>query len=326
MKVSVIITAHDRKRFLPYAINSVAKNMEIFPEEIELIVVKNFYDKRIDDTLKELGAINIFTEDKSLGIKQYLGIKKSSGDIIAFLEDDDMFSKNKLKVLFDVFSKFNIDFFHNDMIKIDENTLEPFNVDFNENMIEIVSQNEIINRKIIKKTIHKYHPELYNSCIAVSRQLAMSCLDGLKLADINTERFWFLCAVEKKKEIGLTNSKLTLYRLHSESSSQPHSKRFQEIRMDLFDRYLTSYLSMLDYFNDLNVKKLIYEMMILHRAHKQLYERDKILDKFRTIIDLVKLSVNPSSVYNEYSILTAISLLVSIFNIEVALKFLHMFS
>lgn len=93
----------------------------------------------------------------------------------------------------------NIDFFHNNIVRINENTQESFNVNFGEKMLKIINTNEIVRRKVIKRIIHVYHPELYNSCIAVSKSLALTCLDGLKLADINTERFWFLCAIENKK-------------------------------------------------------------------------------------------------------------------------------
>lgn len=127
----------------------------------------------------------------------------------------------------------------------------------------------------------------------------------------------------EQKSIALTNSQLTLYRIHSESYSQPRSKLFEEFKTNLLDRYLASYMSMLKYFNDQNVRKLIYEMMILHKAHKLLFEPDSILDKTKALIDLLKISINPYSTYNKYSLFTAFSLLMSVFDQKTAIKIFY---
>jgi len=323
MKLSVIITAHNRKKFLPYAITSITTINNLVSPEIEIIVVKNFHDNYVDNLLNKIGAKNIYTEEESLGMKQYLGVKESKGDIIAFLEDDDMFSKNKVKVLLNIFSKFKVDFFHNGFIKINENRQDSFETKFDEKEVKIVDLKEIERKKNIKKIIHIFHPELYNSCITISKSLAISCLDGVRLVDINTERFWFLCAIEHKRKVALTRSPLTLYRIHSESYSQINSKYFRDFSTNLLDRYITSYFYMLNYFKDKNTKEIIREMMLLHKAHKLLFEHNNITEKTKVIIDLLRVTLNPYSVYNRYSLYVALTVLISMFNKRLALNLFY---
>ena len=59
MKITVIITAYDRKKFILNAVKSVL-NQKMPERNYELIVVKNYNDKTIDSFL-----------DKN-GIKKYL--------------------------------------------------------------------------------------------------------------------------------------------------------------------------------------------------------------------------------------------------------------
>ena len=88
MKITVIITAYDRKKFILNAVKSVL-NQKIQEGNYELIVVKNYNDRTIDSFLDKNGIKNIYSPDKSLGGKLNQAIKISTGEIIAFLEDDE---------------------------------------------------------------------------------------------------------------------------------------------------------------------------------------------------------------------------------------------
>jgi len=67
--ISVIITAHNRRRFLLEAVNS-ALNQTLPKDEYEIIVVKNFEDERIDKFLEEHYVKNIVTKEEPLnGLK-----------------------------------------------------------------------------------------------------------------------------------------------------------------------------------------------------------------------------------------------------------------
>lgn len=96
-KISVIITAHDRKEYLANAIGSVI-NQTVEKSNYEVIVIKNFEDEGIDDIIRKEAIISIRSEDNSkIGEDLYLGIINSHADIICFLDDDDLFTSDKLE-------------------------------------------------------------------------------------------------------------------------------------------------------------------------------------------------------------------------------------
>jgi len=118
--ISVIIIANNRKIFLKDAIKSVL-NQSLDRNFYEIIIVKNFKDKDIDDFIDQNVLLNIFSEDNNTILGKFLeGIKNSKGDIIAFLEDDDRFHKDKQKIVNEIFSDEDVVYYHNASQYIDE--------------------------------------------------------------------------------------------------------------------------------------------------------------------------------------------------------------
>ena len=111
--ISVIITAYNRKTYLLDAINSVI-NQTLDKKYYEIIVIKNYNDSKIDEFINKNNIINIFSRDNSLSGKIYEAIKIANGDIISFLEDDDLFLPTKLKEIYDNFIDTpNLVYYHN---------------------------------------------------------------------------------------------------------------------------------------------------------------------------------------------------------------------
>ena len=102
--ISVVIGAHNRREFILEAVNSVI-NQTLERSKYEIIVVKNYEDEGIDKFLTENGVINIRTDEVSLGSKIARGILESKGEILCFLEDDDLFLPEKLNEIYNIFHK-----------------------------------------------------------------------------------------------------------------------------------------------------------------------------------------------------------------------------
>ena len=100
--ISVILTAFNRKEYILEAIKSVL-NQTLERSKYEIIVVKNYLDDNIDKVLSENNVINIYTDDVPVGAYFVIGMKKSKGEIICFLDDDDLFFPNKLEVVYYLF-------------------------------------------------------------------------------------------------------------------------------------------------------------------------------------------------------------------------------
>jgi glycosyltransferase involved in cell wall biosynthesis len=116
--ISVIVIAHNRKTFIRDAIDSIS-HQTLERDRFEVIVVKNFKDKAIDEAIKSYGYINLFTDKINLGEKLITGLQYCRGDIITFLEDDDVYADDRLKVVSSVFHEDRINYFHNVFIECD---------------------------------------------------------------------------------------------------------------------------------------------------------------------------------------------------------------
>lgn len=97
MRVSVIITTQNRPFFLKRAINSVLSQSTL---PYELIIVDDNSDNKFNADNINFRGINFIYHynPKKMGgnYSRNLGVEKSSGDILMFLDDDDIWLKNKI--------------------------------------------------------------------------------------------------------------------------------------------------------------------------------------------------------------------------------------
>ncbi len=92
---SVIITAYNRRQYLPRAIDSVLA--QTLPRsDYEIIVVKNFEDEVSDERIRSNGLIGLFRTEQPLGIHLGAALERVRGDVVAFLNDDDLWEPGRL--------------------------------------------------------------------------------------------------------------------------------------------------------------------------------------------------------------------------------------
>ncbi len=226
--ISVIITAYNRKEFLLNAIKS-AVNQTLDKKYYEIIVVKNFEDKTIDDFINGNKIINILSNNIGGNSKYIEGLEIAKGNIISFLDDDDSFLSNKLEFVYNKFKNDDLVYYHNDNIPVN-NKYEILNVNRNKyitfNMSSISIRKSIININNLKKII------------------------------INQDHFMYLCALESNKKIISGKEKLTHYMYHNNSVSHNEIKNFEEFknrRIKLIDAVLSNLLTFKEIFTSKNV-------------------------------------------------------------------------
>lgn len=111
--ISVIIIAYRRKEFLLNALKSVI-NQTLDKKYYEIIVIKNFKDGIIDNFIENKTIKNILSINESLGGKLSEALNYASGNVISLLEDDDLFTEDKLEHVYNLFKNNNkLDFYHN---------------------------------------------------------------------------------------------------------------------------------------------------------------------------------------------------------------------
>jgi len=106
--VSVIIPVYNRKALLKRAVTSVLNQSYKY---FEIIIVDDSSKENLDDVIKDFNdeRLKLLMNKKNMGVSysRNFGIKESSYDLIAFLDSDDKWLKNKLKM--------QIDFLNNNM-------------------------------------------------------------------------------------------------------------------------------------------------------------------------------------------------------------------
>ncbi|MFP3402682.1 MAG: glycosyltransferase family A protein [Acidilobus sp.] len=119
--ISVIVTAYSRRRYLPFALKSI-EAQTLSRDKFEVIVVKNFEDKESDDVISRNGWKDVYEDSTYHGRKILAGLEESKGDVITFLEDDDMYINNRLEEIYRAFTSYRrLTYFHNSQTIIDSN-------------------------------------------------------------------------------------------------------------------------------------------------------------------------------------------------------------
>ncbi|MEM0135151.1 MAG: glycosyltransferase [Thermoplasmatales archaeon] len=220
LDISVIITAYNRTEFLYSAIESVLKQ-EIAGPRIEIIVISNL-DFKTDGIPQNFNLKKIIMEG-TIGEFLSVGIKSASGDIIAFLDDDDIWMPNKMARLESVFSDMNVIFYHSMYSYIDSGG-KPIeyvrNVEKND--FDAFSAPLILydsrNSKYIREAIER-RADFNLSCMAVRKKLAMEYIDTLKLITSAQDGFFFWIAVMSGGNLFIDNLSLIEYRVHHSNVS-----------------------------------------------------------------------------------------------------------
>lgn len=231
MIFTIVITAYNRKKYLLDSLKSALcqKNGVDF---IEIILIKNFLDKEIDNFCEENFVKNIIMEG-SVGQFLAKGISESKGDLISFLDDDDLFIENKVSYILSLSKRYNFDYLHNNYEEMDEfgNKRSSFmrKAHFTSYNFDIASCNLESSYSDLKK-IYSKEIDFNISCITISRNLGMSILDKLKKVTACQDGFLFFSALQRGNVLA-TGHVLTKYRIHTSTSTNVNN-------IDLFSKNL----------------------------------------------------------------------------------------
>ena len=272
LRSTVIVAAHKRKAFIKDAIKSIMEN-SLSPTEI--IVVKDFKDSEIDTFLGAYRIKNIYTNDETLGGKISLGISQSSGDIIFFLDDDDLFSKDKIREVVYKFSEYDIGFYHNAQIFSDK-AIDSFSSIDNQ---RFAYYSDIGSQKL-KELLFKFKAGFNTSSIVISRDLAMRCVDLLRNIKITVDTFLLFCAIENKLPVMIDFRRLTYYRVPTSQIS------IMEVNISSFKMYYEDALYFKRIFSSKVLKDFI-EMSVIQR--ELIYKMfSKEISKGEALINMTK--------------------------------------
>ncbi len=228
--ISVIVTAYNRRKYLPFALRSL--EAQTLPRDrFEVIVVKNFEDKESDDIISRNGWKDLYEDSTYHGRKIFVGLEESKGDVITVLEDDDAYVSNRLEEVYKAFTSYDrLVYFHNSQTIIDDkgNALErpplsknliggsPVIVNISK-LQELAKRYEVGAADLLLRLRAKAY--FNSSSQAVKRSALEANAHLLKEAPIGIDVFIFASSLRAGGLMYLTDERLTLYRVHGESLS-----------------------------------------------------------------------------------------------------------
>ena len=241
--LSVLVTAWRRQRFLPEALRSL--EVQTLPKEsFEIVVVRDFEDPSLDRQLARLGARDLRFGSDNLGRTMALGIRACRGDVICFLDDDDRFDPRKLGAVRVEFGEHrDLGYFHNGLSLMNEES-------------EPLAGNDPDLDARARRMSRDW--DFCMSCISIRREIVLPLLD--RWPEVPKAPDTFLDYVSRVSNYGRrrTLEPLTVYRIHSRSSSQrtnhapallstarilsslPRSRRRNAAMSSLLGRYMSA--------------------------------------------------------------------------------------
>lgn len=215
-RISVIIVAHDRRVFLLQAVNSVL-NQSLSRELFEVLVIKNFTDKRIDAFLHDNGVKSHLCENIPVGSKYALGATESTNEVLCFLEDDDQYRPDKLEFVLDKFSSDpDLGYLRHGYIPIgsEGNALFDKNPDINDRMEFKPPYTE---DKLVEML--KFRVGDLSSCICMRKSLLSDSINLLNKISAVPDKFFLISSLSDNYKIYSLGDKMTLYRIHESMSN-----------------------------------------------------------------------------------------------------------
>lgn len=222
--VTVILLAFRRKEYILNALKSVL-HQTVSRSRYEILAVKNFIDASIDRVLLENGVKLLNSSESSLGGKISEALEYSSGRIICFLEDDDLFAEDKIEKVLKYFSQFSdIGYVHNSAQYIDRNSKE-FSAWYSR-----YTSRDLHMR--FRDDMKRSYPQVFRdksmyhnlSSWSILRDELLHWRTCLKGRTYFIDFLVFLKAAESGRAIIFSKDKLTIYRRHSSATSIDRSK------------------------------------------------------------------------------------------------------
>jgi glycosyltransferase involved in cell wall biosynthesis len=213
--ISVIITAHDRTQYLRNAVRSAM--IQTLPKnEYEILVVKNFRGG-IGETSNQVRIREVLVDSTPSGTKVCEGVKEAEGEIVSFLDDDDLFLSRKLMKVKEVFAAHeNLGYFKNSFLTWDGRGFH-HSPSPRERSEELYVYNDQKRSKFYD--LFKWRAYVNSSSISVRKEVLKRGLDVLKRVNLIVDVFYFYLSLVSQCDILVSPEVLSLYRIHGANAS-----------------------------------------------------------------------------------------------------------
>jgi glycosyltransferase involved in cell wall biosynthesis len=215
-RISVLITAYNRREFLKEAVNSVLT--QDYPRNAyEIIVTKNFETVH-DEYWKKRSVKLVSFPGRKVGERVADALRYCCGDVICFLDDDDVYAPNKLRTVGSVFKENpELVYMHHLQLEVDVKGRPLGRLAFN-----VSPKGDILSRGGKLNPIQVLNDFFWwgnHSSICVSRRFALDCLENLRNLEGSIDEFWVVAGMIRGVPMLFSCSPLTYYRIHPSTSN-----------------------------------------------------------------------------------------------------------
>lgn len=224
LKCSVILPVYTRNEFVNQALSSL-ENQDIDKNFFEVLIISNIEIKL--ERSYNLNMQIVKSEQKPLAGKLAQGILMAKNEVITFLEDDDLYCKERISTILRFFSSNNdLTYFHNGFIQFRHSKI----LINKHKSFSQPSKHKIITTKESKFSdinnadeiyLYKKHADYNLSSIALRRNFIVDYVEILShLRSRYLDTFVFSIALYKGNLLMIYSKVLSLIRIHAANASQ----------------------------------------------------------------------------------------------------------
>ena len=215
--ISVLVTAYNRDLYVLDALKSVV-NQTLPSDSYEIILVHNSSNQAIEEYCSVNNIISVTPDSQLVGNWICEGLKLSKGDIISFLDDDDVFLPHKLEIVNSVFSRYkDLIYFHSNVVEfvaVDERSA--YHPEGDELCVSLVETSKC-NIGIIASLVRNSYC-LNMSSIVVRKDVLLKYESLLSNLSAGPDFFAFYATLTIAGSIAWLNKPLSLYRIHDSTT------------------------------------------------------------------------------------------------------------
>ncbi len=222
LRISAVVTAHDRRTFLPAAVRSA-----LVAGADEVLVVRNYSGplEGVEGQYRDVPCSAVETNSKEAA-----GVDAAQGEIVAFLDDDDLWEPTKGSALRSWFGQSpGLAYANHGFAPIDARG-DPVRATHPEFAQRDPSRFASWDRSDFGALISHIWPG-NNSSTAVRRDWARDWLVPFREAGWGADLFWLTVAVTSGAEVRIDPAVLTRLRLHDRNMSHPRGYGPEEFRV-----------------------------------------------------------------------------------------------
>lgn len=261
---SIIIFDFKRTDFITKAVDFLMK--DISGTNSEIILLKSYNDTDIEKFLSNRNILYVDLLDKNKQ-SDYIktACKVASGEILIFMDDDDIFYPGKIKYVSDIFkANKDLGYYHNNFDTIDEKGNPKINRNYKTPEFETLyiknkEKASFFKRNKNLKLMLKIRPDFNSSSIAI-RKILLSGYKECYDFNVRPDSFIFALALVSSMDVMLDNKVLTHYRIYSGNVSTSYNATVERLR-ETFMEAFASGIAMFDIIKTI-VKGSLYENYI----------------------------------------------------------------